>query len=104
MKKILFIFIMAFMLCMIMDASAFTFSSKTSLSGKITDKQTGQTIPGVSIFIPDLKTGTVSKVDGTYRIDNLPQSKVLIQISFIGYKTIIETLDLSQITTKDYAM
>ncbi|MCW3086510.1 MAG: TonB-dependent receptor plug [Bacteroidetes bacterium] len=104
MKKIIYVFISAFMLCMITDANAFTFGSKTSLSGKITDKQTGQTLPGVSIFIPDLKTGTVSNVDGTYLIENLPQSKVLIQISFIGYKTIIETLDLSQLTTKDYAM
>lgn len=83
---------------------AFAVSAKTSLSGKITDKQTGQTIPGVSIFIPDLKTGTVSNVDGTYRINNLPQSKVLIQVSFIGYKTIIETIDLSQVTTRDFVM
>src|SRR5437868_2016454 len=77
---------------------------KTTLSGKITDKKTGEPLPGVSIYIPDLKTGTVSGIDGTYNIDNLPQSKVLVQVSFIGYKLIAENIDLSTTTTKDFVM
>ena len=92
------------LLIMLLPAGLYARAGKTSLSGKVTDKQTGQTLPGVSLYIPDLKTGTVSNVDGTYRIDNLPQSKVLIRVSFIGYKTIIETVDLSQVTVKDYAL
>ncbi len=77
---------------------------KTSLSGTITDKETGQPIPGVTIYIPDLKTGTVTAVDGTYKIDNLPQAKIFLQISFIGYKTITETIDLTLTTTKDFIL
>lgn len=77
---------------------------KTSLTGKITDKQTGTTIPGASIYIPDLKTGAVTNADGVYLIENLPPKKILVQISFLGYKTIIETIDLAVITTKDFAM
>jgi iron complex outermembrane recepter protein len=77
---------------------------KTSLTGKIIDKQTGATIPGVTVYIPDLKTGAVTNIDGIYLIENLPQKKVLIQVSFLGYKTIIETVDLAAITTKDFAM
>jgi iron complex outermembrane receptor protein len=81
-----------------------TSSGKTSLSGSITDKETGQPIPGVTIYIPDLKTGTVTAADGTYKIDNLPQAQLFIQISFIGYKTITEILDLSVTTTKDFVL
>ena len=77
---------------------------KTSLSGKVTDKLTGEAIPGVTLYFPDLKTGAVSTVDGTYTIDNLPQTKMLIQVSFIGYKTIIETIDLSTVTTRNFAL
>ncbi|MBA3705176.1 MAG: TonB-dependent receptor [Bacteroidetes bacterium] len=85
--------------------SAFNMESiKTSLSGKITDKQTGESIPGAAIYISDLKTGTVSGIDGSYKIENLPQTKVLLQISFIGYKTIIETVDLAVTTTKDFVL
>lgn len=93
--------------CGIIMLSTYSFAaeaSKTTLSGKITDKQTGATLPGVSIYFPDLKTGAVSTLDGSYFVDNLPDKKILIQISFIGYKTIIETIDLSTVTTKDFAM
>lgn len=79
-------------------------NAKTSLSGTITDKSTGNTLPGVTLYIPDLKTGAVSNIDGKYRIDNLPSSKILIQVSLIGYKTIIETLDLSQLSERDFQM
>jgi len=77
---------------------------KTILSGKITDKISAEAIPGASIYIPDLKTGTVSTVDGTYKIDNLPQTKILIQISCIGYKMIIETVDLTAVSIKDFVL
>jgi iron complex outermembrane receptor protein len=77
---------------------------KTSLSGKITDKITGEVIPGATLYISDLKTGAVSSIDGTYRIDNLPQTKVLLNVSFSGYKMIIETIDLSTISAKDFAL
>ena len=77
---------------------------KTSLSGKITDKATGEAIPGATLYISDLKTGAVSNIDGIYKIDNLPQTKILLQVSFTGYKMIIETIDLSTTSTKDFAL
>ena len=77
---------------------------KTTLSGKITDKTTGEVIPGATLYIPDLKTGAVSGLDGTYKIENLPQTKILLQVSFTGYKMIIETIDLSETSTKDFAL
>ncbi len=77
---------------------------KTTLSGKITDSRTGETLPGVTIYIPDLKTGTLSNVDGTYKIENLPEAKVLIQVSYIGYKSITANIDLSTATTHDFEL
>jgi iron complex outermembrane receptor protein len=96
-----------FLFCIVITNIAYSTTikiQKISLSGKVTDKQTGEAIPGVILYIPDLKTGTVSGIDGTYTINNLPSSKVLLQVSFVGYKTIIETIDLSTITTKDFAL
>lgn len=77
---------------------------RTTLSGKVTDKSTGEALPGVSLYIPDLKTGTATDMNGNYKINNLPSTKVVLQISFIGYKTIIETVDLATINTKDFAL
>ncbi len=77
---------------------------KATLSGRITDKSNGEAIPGATIYIPDLKTGAVSGPDGNYRINNLPSTKILVQVSFIGYKMILETIDLANASTKDFAL
>jgi len=73
--------------------------AKSSLSGIITDRQTGETLPGVSVYFPDLKTGTVSKSDGTYSITQLPSSKVLVQVSYMGYQLLTINIDL-KLTTR----
>jgi iron complex outermembrane recepter protein len=75
-----------------------------TLSGKITDKETGEPIIGATLYLPDLKTGTISDKEGNYKIDNLPQVKVFIQVSFVGYKSIFEMVDLSTITNKDFVL
>lgn len=99
-----------YLLIALMNLSVITISAisvdvgKTTLSGKITDKTTGEPIPGATLYVPDLKTGAISAADGTYKIENLPQTKILLQISFTGYKMIIETVDLSIISTKDFAL
>ena len=63
------------------------------LSGTVTDKGTGESLPGVNIYIPELQKGTVTNGKGYYRIQNIPGGLFKIQFSFIGYKTIIRTLD-----------
>ncbi len=77
---------------------------KTTLSGKITDKATGESIPGATLYISDLKTGTISGPDGSYQLTNLPQTKILLQVSYVGYKMIVETIDLSVTTVKNFAL
>lgn len=57
------------------------------ISGKITDAENGESLVGVSIFIPELQKGTVSDQNGTYTLSNLPKSEITIQFSFIGYET-----------------
>jgi TonB-linked SusC/RagA family outer membrane protein len=56
------------------------------VSGKITAKEDGQGIPGANISVPGSSKGTVSAVDGSYRI-NLGASENTLAISFIGYIT-----------------
>ena len=77
---------------------------KRSLSGRITDKKTGESLPGVSIYFPDIKTGAVSNEKGYFQIDNLPQSKVLLQVSFVSYKLIKQIVDLSEISVRNFAL
>lgn len=91
-------------LCFVLAASAGHASSVMSLTGKITDKKTGEALPGATILIPDYKTGAISNVEGIYKIENLPQARILVQVSLAGYQTIVETIDLSAVTTKDFEL
>ena len=79
-------------------------SGSVTLQGKVTDKATGEGLPGVEIYFQDLKKGTTTDIDGIYTIENLPVTKALIQVSFIGYKLIAETIDLATTTTKDFML
>ena len=79
-------------------------TGKTSLSGKITDAANGSPLAGVFIYLPDLRSGAVSGSDGTYQLENLPTAKILVQVSYIGYSTQLEEIDLSKIHEKDFSM
>ncbi len=102
-KRKIFISIIFLIISNIVLASN-TDQPKRTLTGKIIDKSTGEALPGVVIYFPDLKTGAITDVNGIYKIDNLPQTKVLMQVSFVGYKTIVETIYLTNVTAKDFAM
>jgi len=67
-----------------------------TLSGLVTDKLTGNTIPGATVAIPDLRTGSITDAEGKYLISNLPKGVYLVQVSFIGYATYNERVDLTK--------
>ena len=79
-------------------------NAQNKITGKITDNITGEAIPGATVYIPELKTGTISDINGIYKIEKLPKVKVIIQVSFLGYKSLVESIDLATITSRDYIM
>ena len=108
MKKIFGIYILICIYQFSYSASirsiSFALPGGVSLSGKITDKENNEGIPGVSVYFPDLKTGTITRVDGTYYIQDLPATKLLVKVSMIGYTTVSEFIDMSATATKDFVM
>jgi len=98
--------ILAILLVILMpwaDASTEMPKGKT-LTGTITDIKDGVSLPGVTIYIPELKIGAITDINGIYTINNLPSKKVMVQVSFVGYKSIIQTLDLSKTSHLDFQM
>ncbi len=67
--------------------------SQTTLTGKVTNKTGGETMPGVNVYIPELQKGTVTNEDGVYSVSNIPNGLFKIQFSFMGYKTQIITVE-----------
>jgi iron complex outermembrane receptor protein len=72
----------------------FQLLAQHTVSGTITDLNTGQALIGVNIYVPELSRGVVSDKNGNYSIHNLPKGKNLLQFSFVGFKTVHQTLFL----------
>lgn len=79
-------------------------SAQVKLKGDIKIKGTTEPLPGAVIYLPDLKSGTVSKTDGSFEISNLPRTKTILQVKLIGYRTIIKNIDLNTETTLSIEM
>lgn len=56
------------------------------VSGQIIDAVTGESLPGVSLYIEGTTTGTVTDLDGKYSISVSDPEAVLV-FSFVGYST-----------------
>ncbi len=55
------------------------------VSGKVVD-EAGQPVPGVSVVLKGSSTGTITNVDGSFTLTNVPEDATLV-FSFIGMKS-----------------
>ncbi|MFN8431095.1 MAG: TonB-dependent receptor [Spirosomataceae bacterium] len=62
-----------------------SFAHKGTLAGKVKDQKSGINVPGASISIKDHKLGTVSDEFGYFKISNLEPGKYWVEVSFVGY-------------------
>ncbi|NRD23375.1 TonB-dependent receptor [Winogradskyella litoriviva] len=95
--------IRVFFLCLFFISFNLSAQDKITLSGTITDSSSNETLIGVNIIIPELQTGTITNEYGFYSI-TLPSGNYEIQISYIGFTTITETLELTANLTKNYRL
>lgn len=86
-------------LCTLLVFTTSPLQAQITLTGLVSDSITGEPLPGATVFIPDLKTGTSTAVDGTFRLTMMPEGKLLIQVSFVGYQAKTALLDLRFVRT-----
>jgi iron complex outermembrane receptor protein len=73
---------------------AVALQGQTVLKGRVIDKETREPVPGASITIPSLKTGTSSDAAGYFTI-TLPENAKNICVSCMGYREQHCTLPVS---------
>ncbi len=57
-----------------------------SITGKVTSSEDGEGLPGVNVIIKDTSQGTVTDVNGEYKI-NVPSPETVLVFSSVGYQT-----------------
>ena len=65
------------------------------IKGTIKDAITKELLAGTSIFIPSIKMGTSSLVNGTYRIERVPAGEYELVVRYIGFKDLKKTITVA---------
>lgn len=80
------------LISVILGFSGSLFAGTTGkIAGKVTDAQTGQPLPGVTVIIQGKSLGAATSLDGSYTILDIPPGTYNIRFSMVGYeKTTVE--------------
>ena len=65
--------------------SQISFAQVLSITGEVTDQETGEGLPGVTIVVKGTTVGTISNFDGNYTLN--VEKGATLQFSYIGYET-----------------
>jgi len=87
MKKVVLIVFVTFLFIKV--------NAQNQIKGIVTDINS-EPLAGASVYLPELNKGTITNQAGQYLILNIPNRKIKIQFSFIGYNTEIKTREISQ--------
>ncbi len=98
MKKYIFFFLLFSI------HSTYGQQKKADLSGIITDAVTGIPLMGASVILVDAKSGTITDSAGKYIFRGINEGHYLLEISFTGYRSVIEHIDIKGPTMKDFAL
>jgi iron complex outermembrane receptor protein len=78
--------------------------TRVTISGIINDAKTGAPLPGASILLVESKQGAVADSNGRYIFRNVPPAHTLIEISHEGYRSLVEHLDITTATEKNFSL
>ncbi|WKN41315.1 SusC/RagA family TonB-linked outer membrane protein [Tunicatimonas pelagia] len=84
-------FYLLFGLALLGLCSASSFAQSRTVSGTVTADETGETLPGVNVLLQGTSTGTVTDIEGNYRI-SVDSDDAMLVFSFIGYEAQQQTV------------
>ncbi|MDG1398004.1 MAG: TonB-dependent receptor [Polaribacter sp.] len=76
---------------------------KFTVSGTVYDNLNNETLIGVSIYFPEINAGTTTNEYGFYSI-TIPEGVYKIQVSYLGFTTILESINLNQKIIKNFKL
>lgn len=98
MRKYIYLFFLLssglFYTCML-NAQVYT------LTGKVLDKATGKSLPGASVYLPEIKKGTIANKEGVFTL-NIASGSHVMEISYVGYATDVENIKLDKNATQNF--
>ena len=73
---------------------------KYSISGHVKDALNGEELIGVTVYVNELGTGTITNAYGFYSL-TMPPGEYTLNFSYVGYETTVKEIDLTKSMTVD---
>src|SRR5690625_3971655 len=80
-----FIWVLGLLGVQLLVLCSVAFSQNSTVSGTVTDAESGETLPGVNITVKGTTTGTATDADGAYEL-TVESLRDTLVFSFIGYQ------------------
>ena len=77
----------------------YAFAQSGTITGTITDAETGEPVISANIFIPSIERGAATDVDGEFTIDNVQTGTYTLRITYVGYKQASRDVEVGSGTT-----
>src|SRR5690554_8384 len=104
MKNLFFVVLTLISLKQHAQNSAINLIKDGTITGTVLDKADNQPLPYLTIVIKDeannTLTGSITDDSGEFKISDIPLGKVIVNIQFIGYKTITKNITLTKDNNK----
>lgn len=96
-KATMFKKLQVMMLALLFSAAAYAQSG--TLTGEVTDAETGEPLIGATVYIESIQRGAQTNIDGQYTITNLDAGTYTVSISYVGFQNFTEEVEISSGTT-----
>ena len=80
--RLLFVLILILILCSMTQLFA---QGGGRISGKVSDKETGESLPGANVLIEGTSIGSATDLEGEYVIPKVPAGSYVLVVTYIGY-------------------
>ncbi|MBB3054780.1 TonB-dependent receptor [Mucilaginibacter gotjawali] len=79
-------------------------AAQFSVSGKVTDQQTGDVLPGATISLSSPAISTIADANGKYHFNNLKSGNYTFKVSFLGYQAITKAILINANAVSNFAL
>jgi len=87
-------------------AASITTAQTGGIKGTVIDSKTGETVPAANVMLVEIERGASTDQNGSYSISNVPVGEYTLRVSFVGYKTFSQQIEIQagETVTKDISL
>lgn len=80
-----------------LSAAALSASAQTMITGTVRDANTQEPLAGATVTLKNLRLGTITENDGTFRLPDVPEGEQTLVVEYVGYQKFTQTFQADKV-------